>query len=133
MILVEKEELQVKRKVLTTQKFELTSEAKELTETICNAQTARDYLESQDSKAGKIQARIKLRGLIRKLVSQLDVYPLTDKYSKITELADEPGVYVKMNCRYIDRFRIHFNKSYKHTAIVALKRTFEPEYPLDLN
>lgn len=121
-IIQKREEIEWENKTLSWEQVALRREAKELRETVSDALSAREYLTSPKSESGKIEARIKLRGLVRKLITKLEIYPLTEKYRRMEELEEETGIYLHMESRYIQKFRVHFNTNEPHKAIIALKR-----------
>ncbi|MFP8489289.1 recombinase family protein [Gracilimonas sp. Q87] len=121
-LLDERKQLHTELEKLERQRMELSREAEDLRQSVDNIETVRELLDSQETEGEQIETRRRLRGLIRKLISRIDIYPLQEDYKEMEELEDEPGVYLYMESEYIEKIRVWFNTANNHKAVIQLKR-----------
>ncbi|MEX0610302.1 MAG: recombinase family protein [Balneolaceae bacterium] len=107
---------------LELQQASLSREAEEVRQSVDQIITVRELLDEQETENERIEMRRRLRGLIRALISRMEVYPLQEEYKELEELEAEPGVYQFMESKYIEKIRVHFNGTNNHKALIALKR-----------
>lgn len=102
----------------------LTVELSTIQFTVDTAKEVYGILKACKNESERIILRLKLRMEIRKLVSDIEIYPLEEVYKKVEEI--EPGVYQTMQSKFIDFVRIKFNGS-RNTRVLYLKRYHEIE------
>ncbi|MEX1011057.1 MAG: hypothetical protein WDZ29_03265 [Balneolaceae bacterium] len=80
-----------------------------------------------ETEQERISLRTKLRGEIQKLIESMVVYPLAEQYQKEPEEI-EPGLYVTMHSKWIDRIQLKFRGGGK-TRYLLLKRYVDTNPP----
>jgi len=113
----EKEFLIKELNSLNLKKENLKIEIEHLQKNINTAKEIYSFLNSVKDEKERINARLRLRQEIKKIVKRIDIYPLQEKYVEAKEI--EPGIVRFMNSKYIDKVRITFQGS--NTRILYLK------------
>jgi len=118
----EKESITNWDNAITMQLQGLLEESKRMTSNINTAKEVYSLIEGCKDEKELIALRLRLRMEVRKLISTIEIYPLTEDYKQFEEV--EPGIIQTMRSKYIDYVRIRFNGT-KNTRVLYLKSGFE--------
>ncbi|MEX0681003.1 MAG: recombinase family protein [Balneolales bacterium] len=122
-VIIDRVKLVNENKNLEQQKTDLQKESKEIRKQVDNVKEIHQLRQTMETEQELIDINTRLRGEIRKLIRQIDVYPLTEKYELWKKMDDEPGHYLHMTSRYMDKIRIRFHSgSDTIKRVIYLKR-----------
>lgn len=103
----------------------VTQEVSELSKNLDTSKEIYSLLEQCKNEQERITLRKKLKAELRKLIEFIHVYPLEEEYVPRQEI--EPGVYMTMESKFIDKIAVKYRVSGKF-RMIFMKRIGTPDY-----